>query len=397
MKVSQNVPSLFCLVILIGFPSASTVLLSPALPAMVHFFGVSADVIQQVITVYVAGYAVGQLLYSPIANRFGRKPAIHCGIILYLISCVVCFYGAHTAQLHWLLWGRFLMGLGASVGMVISFTIINDVYSGAKARSVVGYTVLSYAFMPAIGVMIGGLLTTHVSWMACFYAYVLYGFFVWAVSLRLPETLEHKHLDALQFKRIIKNYVLAFANKRLIGFSIIYGLMSGFVYVIASGAPFIGVDHIGLSASTYSLCMLLPYSGLFLGALLAGRFGKCLSAYRLLSIGYSVILIGALLMLGAFALGWVHVWTLILPLFVLMMGFPVTYSGASTMALEGYPDKAGGSAAMTFITMAISFGVSWLYSIAPDTHPIAMPSAFLILWGVACVMLLWVMRYFQAS
>ncbi len=164
-RLNTKKPHLLSLILLISFPSVATVLISPALPAIGDFFVVSNGKAQQLITLFIIGYAIGQLIYSPFANRYGRKIAVYLGIVVYILSCIVCLVGIYIHSFDVLLIGRFLMALGSAVGMIISFTIINDFYFPEQARPVVSYTVLAYAFMPALAVFLGGIITSHISWI----------------------------------------------------------------------------------------------------------------------------------------------------------------------------------------------------------------------------------------
>jgi len=379
MQYSLNIkkPPLLCLILLISFPSVSTVLISPALPAISDYFHVSNGYTQQLITIFIIGYALGQLIYSPFANRFGRKIAIYLGISLYLLSCLICLIGIYSYNLQIILIGRLLMALGSSVGMIISFTIIHDFYPPDKARPIVGYTVLAYAFMPAAAITLGGYITTHLSWIYCFYFYLLYGIVILITSTYLPETLQNKNIHALKIKALLLSYYNAFSTRRLMLFALIYGLMAAFIYIIASAAPFIGIDEIGLTPAHYGALLLIPYSGQFIGALLAGRISETLSAYQVMFIGYFCIAFGVISMFICFLLHWVNAFSLIVPMVFIMIGLPMNYSSASVMALVGYEDKATGSAIMSFITMSVALAATFILTVLPNENPLVMPSLFI--------------------
>ena len=382
-RLDTKKPHLFCLILLISFPSVSTVLISPALPAISDFFNVSNGYTQQLITIFVIGYALGQLIYSPFANRFGRKIATYLGISLYLLSCLICLVGIYSHNIEILFVGRFLMALGSSVGMIISFTIINDFYHPEQARPIVSYTVLAYAFMPALAIALGGFITTHFSWIDCFYFYLIYGILILITSSRLPETLQNKNINALKIKPILRGYYNAFSTGRLVLFSIIYGLMSAFIYIVASGAPFIGIDEIGLTPALYGTLLLIPYCGQFIGALSAGRLSKRLSAYQIMNLGYSSTIFGSLFMFISFVFHWVNTFSLLAPIFFIMMGLPMTYSSVTVMALIGYEDKATGSAIMSFITMSVTLAATLILTVLPNQNPLMMPSLFIAILIVA--------------
>ncbi len=391
-RLNVKKPHLLCLILLISFPSVATVLVSPALPAMSDFFHISNGYVQQVITLAVIGYALGQLMYSPFANRYGRKVAVYIGLVVYFISCILCLIGIYTQSMAIILIGRLLMVMGASVGMIITFTVINDFYHPHQARPVVSYAVLAYAFMPALAIVVGGFITSHFSWVDCFYFYLFYGFVILFATWRLPETLINKDEYALKIKQLLGAYLSAFSCWRLIVFSSIYGLMTAFIYVTASGAPFIGIDEIGLSPAIYGLVLLVPYCGQFIGAIGGGKLNQKLTGYKVLTIGYISVIVGSVLMFICYLFHSINIYTLIIPLFFIMMGLPMTYSVATVMALMNYEDKATGSAVMSFITMLISLLATYILTLLPTKNPLMMPSVYVVICLLAVVVFFYAWR-----
>lgn len=378
-RLNAKKPPLFYLILLISFPSAAAVLLSPALPAISSYFQISAGSAQQLITVFMIGYALGQLIYSPFANRFGRKIAIRLGISLYLLSCVICLVGIYHHSIEILFLGRFLMALGSSVGMIVSFTIINDFYYPEQARSITSYTVLAYAFVPAIAIALGGAITTYISWIGCFYFYLIYGLFIWGFLPLMPETLQAKNPRALEFSSMIRSYSKAFSSKRLVLFAAIYGLMGAYVYIIASGGPFIGIKKIGWTPALYGYLLLIPYTGQLLGALISGYANKRLSAYTVMTMGYSFTAFGSVSLFICFLFRWINFASFLIPIFFIMMGLPKLYSNSVVMGLHGFKDKSTGSAVFSFIAMFVILLVNFIYGILPNSRYLMMPSIFLVI------------------
>ena len=98
----------FTLLLLISFASVNAVLFTPALPEIAEYFHINADIAEHTVTFFLMGYALGQLIYGPLANRFGRKPALYLGITLQIISCFICVLSS-VVDAYWLLLvGRFL-------------------------------------------------------------------------------------------------------------------------------------------------------------------------------------------------------------------------------------------------------------------------------------------------
>src|SRR5271156_684920 len=129
MKNSTHHPlPLLTLLLMISFASVNAVLFTPALPNIAHFFAISDSTAQLTITWFLIGYALGQLLYGPLANRFGRKKALFVGIGLQIISSFICV-ASGLAHTYWLLvTGRLLLALGSGVGLKMAFTLVNECY-----------------------------------------------------------------------------------------------------------------------------------------------------------------------------------------------------------------------------------------------------------------------------
>ena len=382
-NISSKKPSVFSLIILISFPSASAVLMSPTLPDISRAFSISVDDTQWMILLFIIGYALGQIIYAPIANRFGRKPAIYTGVAIYFIGNAICFMGIDYHLYSLLLIGRLLLALGSAVGMVISFTMINDSYAPQESRSIIGYTVLAYAFMPALGIFIGGWVTHFFSWIACFDVYVIFGLIVLVLSFTLPETLKPSEKSPINFTHVLNRFTAGFSNRQLVLFSCIYGLMASYIYIIASSAPFIAINRMSLTAAHYGTLMIIPYCGQFIGGTFAGKLSHRFKPFTMMSIGYGTAIFGSLLMFILFLFNWINVYTLIIPMISIMFGLPIVYSATTMMALLNFKDKATGSAVMSFITMSIAFLASCLLLVIHNQHPITMPILFLIVTCLA--------------
>jgi MFS family permease len=164
--------------------------------------------------------------------------------------------------------------------------------------------------------------------------------------------------------------------------------MGAYVYVIASGAPFVAMDTIHLKAAQYGLLFLIPYGGQFMGAILAGRYSKKFSAYQVMYASYSCIILGTLIMLISFSLHWVNSFSLLASIFFIMLGMPPTYGSVTVMAMLGFKDKATGAAVMSFTTMIICLTAVIIYSLLPNHFPIVL-AAVLTAFMLLAILLFW--------
>lgn len=344
--------SFLTLLLMISFASVNAVLFTPALPHITKFFQITEDTAQLTITWYLIGYACGQLLYGPIANRFGRKPALYCGITLEIFSSLLCVLSQHFANYHLLIAGRFLMALGAGVGLKMTFTLVNECFDPKEASRKIAYLMLAFAITPGLSVALGGFITDHFDWSACFYASAIYGLILLGFVYRLPETLQTPDLNALKLKHLTQAYLVQFKNIELISGGLLMGCSTCFVYVFAALAPFIAIDIFGISSAQYGLLNLLPPIGLIIGSLLSASLAKEHSLSKLIRYGIIISSIGSIMMLLGIYFHLSVTYSLFLPVIVVYLGICFISANTSGIAMSRVTDKAHGAAVMSFINMS---------------------------------------------
>ncbi len=368
----------FTLLLLISFASVNAVLFTPALPNIAHFFGIGVDTAQHTISWFLVGYSLGQLVYGPIANRFGRKPALYAGISLQIVSSLLCA-SAGLIHHYWLLLiARFLLALGSGVGLKMTFTLVNECYEPKIASQKTSYLILAFAITPALGVALGGVLNTYYGWISCFYASAIYGLALLFLVMRLPETQKNLDLQALKIKNLLHDYNSQFKNPQLLTGGLLMGGSTCFVYVFAAAAPFIAITIFGLTSSQYGLANLLPPSGLILGSLVGARLSKKYSLTSLLRAGILLATLGTILMFTAMYLQLPTVFSLFLPMTLIYFGLCFILANASTLAMSHVHDKAHGSAVMNFINMGLATLVVLCIGLFP-MKPLLLPTVYIIL------------------
>lgn len=167
----------------------STVLFTPALPAIARYFSVSSGTAQLAVTFFLVGFAIGQLPYGPLSNRFGRKPLLYSGLVLAAVASIVCVFAGYMHFFWLLIAARFFMALGASAGLKIVYTMVGDTEQEmGKSATIFTYIILAYAIAPGVATSIGGFLMQYFNWQSCFYFLAAYSLFLLLFSTRLPET-----------------------------------------------------------------------------------------------------------------------------------------------------------------------------------------------------------------
>ena len=159
----------------------------PAFPSMALAFGTDEKHVQLTLAAYFAGLSLGQLLYGPVADRFGRRLPLLVGVGLFTLASLAC---AYAPNLQWLIGARFVQALGGCAGMVISRAVVSDKCDAVGSAKVFSQLMLVMGLAPILAPLLGGLLVNTTGWQSIFLT--LTGFSALAglaVALGLPESL----------------------------------------------------------------------------------------------------------------------------------------------------------------------------------------------------------------
>lgn len=379
MKSQKSLP-FFTLLIMISFASVNAVLFTPALPTIANYFSLPMATTQQTITLFLVGYAIGQLIYGPLANRFGRKFALYLGIVLQILSSILCAISGLIHDFSVLILGRFLLALGSSVGLKMTFTLINETYEPIVASQKISYLMIAFAITPGLGIMIGGFLNEYFNWESTFYTCAIYGVILLILVRGLPETKSSVDINALTLHHLIESYKTQFKNIQLISSGMLMGSATCFVYVFAALAPFIAIDLLHMTSASYGIGNLLPPVGLILGSLISAQLSK---KYRLITIiffGIFIAFIGSILMISFLILKLSALLILFVPMMFCYGGLSLVLANASTLAMQNVIDKAHGSAVMNFINMGFATLVVLSLGLLPN-QVFLMPLSFVCICG----------------
>ncbi len=375
------------LLLLVSFGSVGAVLFTPALPSIASFFHLSVGASQLTITSYLVGYALGQLPYGPLANRFGRKATLYIGISLAILGSLLCALSSPFQSFGLLVFARFLQALGASAGLKISFTMIADIYTQTAATKMLARNLIAFAVMPGVAVAIGGWLTQLFNWESCFYFLALFGTFVLWLSTKLPETAQSLDHHALNLSSIIQGYTLKFKNQRLMVSGLMMGCASAVIYVFASKAPFIGISLIGLTPDVFGAYNLIPVLGMLIGAVLSAKLAGRFSLLSLLLTGISCSIAVTFTMLIPFSMGILNPLTLFTPMLLIYIAESIVIANVSSFGLSHAKNKSNGSAVLNFINLSTTVAAVLLSEFIYPESAILMPLSFVILFFL--MLLLW--------
>jgi predicted MFS family arabinose efflux permease len=305
------------------------------------------------ITLYLLGYALGQLPYGPLSNKFGRKKTLNAGLVLSIFGSLFCALAGASGQFWLLIFGRIISAFGASVGLMMTYTIVSDFFEPRVARQKLAYVMLSFAITPNAAAALGGYLTQNFGWQVTFYAQAVYGVLLLLLCKQLPETCSQLNPDPLSIKCIVLGYLGCFRNVKLILCGMLQGCCTSFVYVFAALAPFIAIHTLGLTPSNYGLWNLAAAGGMLIGCFIARKTAHYLSPHRSILLGIAILLVGSAAMLLAFLSGNLNERTIFLPYSLINMGLMFPYINCAIIATSEAKNRAGASALLSFLNIAM--------------------------------------------
>ncbi len=254
----------------------------PAIPVIQSEFSVSTAVAQLTLTVSLITMALSSLLYGTLADRYGRKPVLLAGIVLTVIGSAIC---AAAPSVWIVIAGRGIQAAGATAGLVLARVIVRDVYGDERASSLIGYITAAMALAPLIGPVIGGQLIDAFGWRSVFIAVGLIALWLTGLlALRLPETAPFDPSARRGALLPLADYGALLLRGAYVRYALFGSMMFGIFMSFISGAPYVAMDHFGLSASAYGWHFMIVPTGYLIGSLIAGRFAGGWDRERLVVI-----------------------------------------------------------------------------------------------------------------
>ncbi len=329
----------------------ATDLYLPSLPAIGRAFDRSVGETQLTLSVFLIGFAASQLVYGPLADRFGRRPVMLAGMAVFLAASIFC---AFAWSLEALLAGRLLQALGICAGPVLGRAVVRDAWGAERSARILAYTGSAMAIAPAVGPIIGGVLEQHFGWRASFAALSLFSVaLLLFVLLRLPETNKNPDPYALRPLRIAGNFAVLLRHRSYLGYALIAALGYSGLFAFISGSSFLLIDALGVSPQNYGFCFAAVIVGYVVGSFSCGRLSQRVGADRLMSLGIAVVLTAAALGMLFSLAGVLSLWSVIGATTLYFLGAGFLLPNAVAGALRHYPHMAGAaSSLMGFIQMS---------------------------------------------
>lgn len=254
---------------LVALGPLSTDMYLPALPTLAKVYATDAARVQLTLSVFLAGFACGQLFYGPLSDRFGRRPILLGGLFLYFIASIVCVL---AGSVETLIVARFVQALGACAGPVLGRAIVRDVWGANESARIIAYIGGAMAIAPLVGPTLGGFLTVIFGWQANFAALALFsGIQCIAVARMLVESNVHRDPYATTLRVMAGNFGTLLADRRYVGYLLTFSFSYSALFAFISGSSFVLTERFGLAPQIYGMSFGIVVAGYLLGSVISGR------------------------------------------------------------------------------------------------------------------------------
>ncbi|KIH96543.1 multidrug transporter CflA [Streptomonospora alba] len=346
----------FILGVLSATSSLATDLYLPAFPQIAADLNAPESQIQLTLTAVMVGLALGQLIIGPLSDQLGRRKPLLVGIAVFAATSLLCMV-VQTAEVFTAV--RFVQGLAAAAGMVVSRAVVRDTFDGDSAAKFFSRLVLLVGLAPMLGPLLGGQLLLIGPWQLIFAVLGAAGAAGFAlVYFGLPESLPVQDRVRQDPKQMMRHFLRLVVDPRFIGAALTMALSFAMTFTYISAFSFVSQEEFGATPQQFSLIFGINTLGMILGNQVnAALIGKMHTTRRLL-IGLvgAVASVGLLLVLHMY--GQTDLVTVTAVLFVMMFCTGLISPNATTLAIVSQPSSSAGSASALLGTLQFAIGGS---------------------------------------
>ena len=344
MTLARRAPDWLILTALLscsGVSILSTDLYTPSLPHLPELLSTTPQIVQLTMSLNLAAFAVCQLFYGPLADRFGRRPLLIYGLIGFLLSSVAC---AVAPTVEVLIAARIAQGFFASAEAVVTMLLVRELFEGDEGTRAMGLFGMGLGAFPAIGPLLGGYIYVWAGWRATFVvmaiAIIVFGLLAAKV---LPET-KIPDKTALNMRHIARTYRSLISDRAILRYLIPMGASMAGLFAFITAGPFILIDLMGVATERYGL-----YSGATVLTYIVGSYSVSRLAHRvagvsLVTAGIAMLLAGGIGTLAVVSAGLATPLSIVAVLSISTFGIGLVFGAAPMLMLDQAGDARRGMA-----------------------------------------------------
>ena len=363
-------PPFVLILLLAGFPALSTDMYLPALPMLQSLWGLTLAQTNFSLVIFFATFSLFLLIYGPLSDRFGRKPVLLSGIVIFILGSIACAMSQSITQL---VIARFFQGAGAAAASSLSLTLSKDLYQGEKQKRVMAYIGVIVPLVPMIAPMLGSWTIEHVSWRMIFLSHVVLASIALIGAITLQEPEFHRTQGGVS--AILRRYAVLLANKPYRNLTLVFSITPLCFYSFLAGSGSIYIHDFGLSSQMFGLLFGFNAIGLMAGSFSCAKLSKKFSSVQILNRSLIGMALSGLLMLCWHPNAYWFAGTMFGVSFFMGMSRPL----CNHMVLEQVQKDIGAASSLLTFAMFILGAISMqVVSFVPDAKVTLIAMAALI-------------------
>ena len=343
--MEKNLPKkyLVYLYLLLGalaaFPPLVTDMYLPALPVMTAEFQTTASAVQMSLATCILGLAIGQLVFGPLSDKWGRKPLLKSALLLFILATVAILFSPTIEMLNIC---RFFQGLGGAGGVVLSRSVATDCYSGrelAKSLAIIGAI---NGIAPVTAPVIGGLFSEAIGWKGIFGILLAIGVLLYVVSIPFRESHTSEKRYAGSLTSLFIQAGILFKNSAYVRYVLIFGMANAVLFGYISSASFIIQNDFGLSELMFGILFGINSMAIGSGSILSLKFKQITNAIH---VGCAGMFGCSVLQLCNYNLGF-GFWGYEILVFIMLFSVGMVFTSSTTLAMTEGKSKIGWASAI---------------------------------------------------
>jgi MFS transporter, DHA1 family, multidrug resistance protein len=362
----------------------------PALPDLGRTLGASDGAAQLTISIFILGFAGGQIVYGPASDRFGRRPVLLAALAIFCLGSLAC---AVSPSIELLIAARMVQGFGASGAIVLARAVIRDLYEGTRAARELSLMAMIMGLAPIVAPLIGGGLQTVFGWRAEFMFILAAGAIAAGLAwLLLPETRRQSGEPPHGLSEVFASFGTVARNRAFLLNIAMASLSFSGLFAWISGSPFVLQNLYGMSPLSYGAAFALSAVGFITGSSIAARIVGRIGVDRTIGIGAILLATGGVALVAAVALLPPAGFSLSLPVAVYLAGMGLVMPQAFAASLQPFPHRAGVASSLGGViqqTAAAATGAAVGSMLGVSAWPMALPMAAA---GLLTLALWWLSR-----
>ena len=285
-------PPFVLIILLAGFPALATDMYLPALPMLQHMWQLSLAQANFSLVIFFITFSLFLLVYGPLADRFGRRPVLFAGLLIFIAGSLFCAMAQSIGQL---VVARFLQGCGAAAASSLCLTLSKDLYTGQQQKKIMAYIGVIVPLVPMLAPMLGSWVIEHLSWRIIFITHVILALASLIGTLTLKEPAIHRTQGGLT--AVLRRYMVLFKNRTYRSLTLVFAITPLFFYSFLAASGSIYMLDFQLSAQQFGLLFGFNALALMAGSFCCARLSTHFSSMQILNWSLAGMFLAGTLML----------------------------------------------------------------------------------------------------